>query len=142
MAFPILGVLTAITGIIERVIPDPQAAAAAKIKMFELVQSGDLKELEANLQIALAQVATNNAEAMSGDGFARRWRPFIGWTCGAAFAYNFVLLPLMVFVTTVIFGVDPKLLPTSLDLAAMLPVLFGMLGLSGMRSFERSQGKA
>ena len=142
MAFPILGVLSAIGPLIERFIPDPQKAAEAKIKMFELAQAGELKELEANLQIALAQVATNSAEAASGDAFARRWRPFIGWTCGAAFAYNFVLLPLLVFVATVMFGVDAKLIPPSLDLATMLPVLLGMLGLGGMRTFERSQGKA
>jgi len=142
VAFPILGVISAVSDIIGRFIPDPQKAAEAKLKMLEMAQAGDLKELEANLQIAVAQVAANSAEAASGDSFARRWRPFIGWTCGVAMAYNFVLLPLLVFVSTVWFGVDAKLIPPSMDLATMLPVLLGMLGLGGMRSFERSQGKA
>ena len=141
MAFPIIGVLGALSGIIEKIIPDPAAAAEVKLRLAELAAKGEGDVLAANLQIPLAQVGLNTAEAQ-GNWFQKGWRPFVGWTCGAAFAYNFVVLPLLVFTATVLFGVEPKLMPPSLDLATMLPVLFGMLGLGGMRSFERSQGKA
>lgn len=138
MAFPILGVLGAITGIIEKLIPDPQKAAEAKIKLFELAQAGDLKELEANLQIAIAQTEVNKVEAESPGWFRGGWRPFVGWTCGGAFALNFVILPLLNWFGTA-FGFP---VPPALDLSEMLPVLLGMLGLGGMRSFERVKGKA
>jgi len=138
MAFPILGVLGAITGIIEKLIPDPQKAAEAKIKLFELAQAGDLKELEANLQIAIAQTEVNKAEAQSPGWFRGGWRPFVGWVCGGAFALNFVLLPLLNWGASILnFPTPPPL-----DLAEMLPVLLGMLGLGGMRSFERVRDKA
>ena len=51
-------------------------------------------------QLALAQVSLNKAEAESGSIFKGGWRPFIGWVCGIAFAYHFVLQPLLVFVLT------------------------------------------
>ena len=138
MAFPILAVLPIIGDLIAKIIPDPQKAAEAKIKLFELAQAGDLKELEANLGIALAQVEVNKAEAQSPGWFRGGWRPFVGWTCGGAFALNFVVLPLLNwFATLWSFPVPPPL-----DLAEMMPVLLGMLGLGGMRSFERIRGKA
>jgi len=138
MAFPILAVLPIIGDLISKVIPDPQKAAEAKIKLFELAQAGDLKELEANLQIALAQTEVNKAEAQSPGWFRGGWRPFVGWTCGGAFALNFVLLPLLNWAAT-LFQLP---VPPPLDLTEMLPVLLGMLGLGGMRSFERVKGKA
>jgi hypothetical protein len=145
MPFPILGVLGAVGELLGKFIPDPQKAAEAKLKLAEMAMNGELKELEANLQIAMAQVQLNTAEANSPTtgGLAvlqKGWRPFIGWTCGAAFAYNFVLLPLMTFFAVVVFGYKGAM-PPALDLATMLPVLLGMLGLGGMRSFERAKGK-
>ena len=139
MPFPLLGVLGIVSDVISKIIPDPQAAAAAKIKLFELTQAGELKELDANLQIALAQLDVNKAEALGGP-YRGGWRPFIGWTCGVAFAFNYVLLPLSQSVA--LYLGFKGLLPAPLDVATMMPVMMGMLGLGGMRSFERSQGKA
>ena len=139
MPFPLLGVLGIVSDVIGKIIPDPQAAAAAKIKLFELTQAGELKELDANLQIALAQLDVNKAEAQGG-AYRGGWRPFIGWTCGIAFAFNYVLLPLSQSVA--LYLGFKGLLPAPLDVATMMPVMMGMLGLGGMRSFERAQGKA
>lgn len=138
MAFPIVGVLAAIVPIIERLFPNPQVAAEAKLKMFELQLSGGLKELEANLSVALAQLDVNKEEAKAGP-YRGGWRPFIGWTCGAAFAFNFVLLPISHAVAIYIEFVGT--LPQPLDMATMMPVMLGMLGLGGMRSFEKSNGQ-
>lgn len=139
MAFPLLGVLGIVSDVIGKLIPDPQAAAAAKIKLLELAQAGDLKELDANLQIALAQLKVNEAEAQGGP-YRGGWRPFIGWTCGVSFAFNYVVLPLAQSVALYL-GFTGKL-PAPLDVATMMPVMMGMLGLGGMRSFERAKGKA
>ena len=145
MPFPLLGVLGIVSEVISKVIPDPQAAAQAKIRMIELAQAGDMKELEANLQIALAQTEVNKAEALTGNWFRAGWRPATGWVCALAFAYSYLLLPIGTFLVHT-FGTADMVINLakmpSLDLQTMMPVLLGMLGLGGMRSFERSKGKA
>ena len=86
----------------------------------------------------LAQVEVNKAEAESGSVFKGGWRPFIGWVCGAAFAYHFVLQPFIVFGVTVA-GVQVPELPT-FDMGSLMTVMMGMLGLGGLRSYEKKQG--
>jgi hypothetical protein len=88
------------------------------------------------MKIALAQLDVNKEEAKAGT-YRGGWRPFIGWVCGTAFAYNFVLLPLLSWVALIASIPVP---PAAFDLTVMLPVLLGMLGLGGMRSFEKSKG--
>jgi len=140
MAFPILGVLAAVVPIIERIWPDPAKAAEAKIELFKLQQSGELAQLSADLQLALGQLEINKIEAGQAGIFKGGWRPFVGWTCGGAFAWNFVLLPIANWVAIVVFGYIGKM-PPSLELSVMLPVLLGMLGLGYYRSSERKAGK-
>ena len=86
----------------------------------------------------LAQIEVNKAEAESGSVFKGGWRPFIGWVCGAAFAYHFVLQPLILFGVTVA-GVQIPELPT-FDMTSLMTVMMGMLGLGGLRSYEKKQG--
>jgi len=139
MAFPIIGVLAAVVPIIERLWPDPQKAAEAKLRLFEMQQSGELASLDAEVRTALAQLEINKEEAKAGP-FRGGWRPFIGWTCGTAFAWNFVLLPVGNWALAVAgIMVVP---PPTLGLEVMMPVLLGMLGLGGMRSLERLKDKA
>jgi hypothetical protein len=89
-------------------------------------------------QLALAQIEVNKAEAGSASVFKGGWRPFIGWTCGVAFAYHFVIQPLILFGVTVA-GVPVPELP-SFDMGALMTVLMGMLGLGGLRTFEKTKG--
>ena len=86
----------------------------------------------------LAQVEVNKAEAESGSVFKGGWRPFIGWVCGAAFAYHFVLQPLILFGVTVA-GVQIPDLPT-FDMGSLMTVMMGMLGLGAMRTYEKKAG--
>jgi len=86
-------------------------------------------------EIALSQIEVNKAEAASGSLFKGGWRPFIGWVCGFAFAYHFVLQPLIVFGVTAA-GVDMPALP-EFDMGSLLTVMMGMLGLGGLRSVEK-----
>ena len=83
----------------------------------------------------LAQVEVNKAEAASGSVFKGGWRPFIGWVCGAAFAYHFVLQPFILFGVAVA-GVSIPELP-SFDMGSLMTVMMGMLGLGGLRSVEK-----
>ena len=86
----------------------------------------------------LAQIAVNKEEAASGSIFKGGWRPFIGWVCGIAFFYHFVCQPIIVFVLT-IFGVSIVNLP-EFEMNTLLTVLGGMLGIGGLRSYEKSKG--
>ncbi len=89
-------------------------------------------------QLALAQIEVNAAEAASGSLFKGGWRPCIGWICGIAFGYHFVLQPFIVLRVAMV-GVDiPELL--SFDMNTLLTVLGGMLGIGGLRSYEKSKG--
>jgi len=89
-------------------------------------------------EIALARIEVNKTEAQSASNFRAGWRPFIGWVCGTAFAYHFVLQPFMIFGLNV-FEVNIEPLP-ELDMAALLTVLGGLLGLGGLRTVEKMNG--
>jgi len=91
-------------------------------------------------QIAMAQIEVNKAEAASGSIFKGGWRPFIGWVCGIAFAYHFILQPTLVFILTAA-GVALPDLP-EFDMGTLLPVLGGMLGIGGLRTYEKQKGLA
>lgn len=120
--------------LLERLFPDPTQRSAAQLELLKMQQSGELAVIAAESEIAKAQIAVNQVDAQSEDKFARRWRPFIGWVCGIAFAYHFVLQPLMAFIL-VNSGQDVKL--PDFDMDVLNTVLWGMLGLGGMRTVER-----
>lgn len=126
--------------IIDKIFPDKTQADQAKAALALAQQQGELQEMQQVFDNAKAQLAVNQVEAASTSIFVAGWRPFIGWVCGAAFTYAFVLQPLMVFVAT-IYGHPLKDLP-ALDSAGIMPVLLGMLGLGGMRSYEKVKGAA
>jgi hypothetical protein len=81
-------------------------------------------------EIALAQISVNKAEASAGT-FRGGWRPAVGWVCALGFGVNFLISPIAAG-----FGF---IVPQA-DVSTMMPVLMGLLGLGGMRSFEKSKG--
>jgi len=88
--------------------------------------------------IAMAQIEVNKVEAASNSIFKGGWRPFIGWVCGTAFAYHFVIQPLLVFILTYAGHPVPEL--PEFDMASLMTVLGGLLGLGGLRTFEKYKG--
>jgi hypothetical protein len=88
--------------------------------------------------IAMAQIDVNKVEAASNSIFKGGWRPFIGWVCGTAFAYHFVLQPLLIFVMTYLGYPVPEL--PEFDMASLMTVLGGLLGLGSLRTFEKYKG--
>jgi hypothetical protein len=125
--------------IIDKAVPDPQAAADAKLRALEMAQKGELAVLDADLRLALGQLEVNKAEATT-DMFRGGWRPAVGWTCVAGLAYNFVVQPLLPWTVAVFGGTVPPL--PEIDNETLLVLLTGMLGLGGLRTFERIKGKA
>lgn len=97
------------------------------------------QQLAAAVAMVQGQLEINKAEATSSSTFVSGWRPFVGWVCGAAFAWNWIGLPVSMFVLTYL-GKPMQLAPA--DLSEMMPVLLGMLGLGAMRSFEKTKGVA
>jgi len=120
--------------VLERIFPDPKDRLDAQTKLMELQQTGELAELAASTDLAKGQMAINLEEAKSDSLFVSGWRPFIGWICGAAFAYHFILQPLIAFCFAAAgHSID---LP-DFDMNALYTVLAGMLGLGTMRSVEK-----
>lgn len=89
---------------------------------------------------AMAQAEVNKTEAAHRSLWVAGWRPMIGWTCGIALAWHFVLAPVTLFAAAWA-GVSLPALP-EFDMGSLMTVLLGMLGLGGMRSFEKAKGLA
>ena len=132
-------IVPAITQVLDKIIPDPQAAADAKLKALELAQKGDLAALDAELRLALGQLEVNKAEATT-DMFRGGWRPAVGWVCVVGLAYQFVLQPVLPWLVA-LFGAQVPPLP-AIDNETLMVLLTGMLGLGGLRTIERVKGKA
>ena len=99
------------------------------------------KQEKAELITAInkAQLEVNKVEAGHTSRFVSGWRPFTGWVCSFALLYHFILQPLLTFVLYT-FG-NEIVLPT-FDMGTLTTVLLGMLGLGGMRSFEKVKRSA
>lgn len=134
---PFLDVLTPIVSKILDFIPDPAKKAEAQLKLQTELDANSQALLNALTAVDKAQAETNTEEAKSLNLFVAGARPFIMWVCGASFAWVFVLQPMLSFA----FAAAGKaiVLPT-LDMGQMMPVLLGILGLGGYRSWEKSQG--
>lgn len=125
--------------IFDQVFPDPKAAADAKLKVLEMQQAGELAVLDADLKIALAQAGINAEEAKSPALFVSGWRPFIGWCCGIGLAYVFLLYPLFTWWAALY---RPAFVPPVLVVDHLFELVTAMLGLGGLRTFEKLKGVA
>jgi hypothetical protein len=133
MAFdPVSAALDLGGKLIERLWPDPTKQDAAKLELLKLQQSGELAQITGQLEI-------NKVEAANSSVFVSGWRPFIGWCCGAGCAWNWILLPALTFLFAA-FGHPVQMYPA--DLGEMMPLLLGMLGIGGLRTFEKIKGVA
>ena len=113
--------------LIDKLIPDPVAQDAARLELLKLQQSGELAAM-------LAQTDVNKVEAASGSVFVAGWRPAIGWVCALAMAYQYLVRPFLV-------AFNPVLAFPGLD-DNLWQLLAGMLGLGGLRTFEKVNGVA
>lgn len=133
--FPLLDILSPIISKVLDYIPDPAKKAEAQLKLqqdLEAHQEAILKVMQASDQ---GQDAVNEAEAKSGDKFAMDWRPLVGWVCACAFAWAYVVQPIVVF-TLVEIHPDRVVHLPSIDFSSMSTVLMGMLGLAGMHTYK------
>ena len=139
MGFPLLDIVGIGAKLIDKLIPDPKAKAEAIQKLKELEQAGDLAQLNADLAVMNAQSDINKIEAASPDRFVAGWRPFIGWVCGSALAVQLVLMPLGMWGSSLAGHPVPA---PKMDTELLTTMVISMLGLGGMRSFEKFKGVA
>jgi hypothetical protein len=132
-------VINAAVGIIDKVIPDPAQKAAAQLQILQLQQTGELDQLKAQVDLALSQQDVNKIEAASPSFFKSGWRPFVGWVCASGLAVQFLVAPIGVWMAGLM-G-HPTQFP-NLDLGTLMTLLFGMLGLGAMRSYDKKAGTA
>jgi hypothetical protein len=128
--FPLLEALTPIVSKVLDLIPDPNARQKAQMEM-----QAQLVQLAADQ--AAQQSKVNEVEAASSSLFVSGWRPFIGWVCGAAFAWNYALFPMVAWVVAC-FGHSVPLRPV-MD-GNLMELTLGMLGMGALRSFDKFQG--
>ena len=124
------GLLPIVGDVLDRFFPNKEARAQAQREIEER-----LTNHLANID--LAQIQVNQQEAAHRNLFVAGWRPFVGWSCGLALFYTYLAQPVITFVLMQQ-GQYVDLPPVYLG--AMMPVLLGMLGLGGLRSWEKARG--
>ena len=129
--------------LIDRLWPDKEKYARereiAELELLKLTQAERMQDKANEVQIALAQIDVNKEEAKTGSLFIGGWRPGIGWVCALSYAYAFLVGPLVTQISTA-YGYNFPLPPIDMD--NMLYVLGGLLGLGGLRTFEKVKGIA
>jgi hypothetical protein len=126
-------ILPIVMDVVGRFLPEDKEARAKAERAVKAQLTTHLAKID------IAQLGINKQEAAHRSIFVAGWRPFIGWTCGVALAYTYVIQPILIFGL----GQAGHLvsLPT-MDIGEMMPVLMGILGLGGLRTFEKYKGMA
>lgn len=120
--------------LLDKLIPDPEARAKAQIELMKSSRGLDLEELRLAITADQSQTAINQQEAANPNLFVSGWRPFIGWVCGIAFAYHFILQPLLAFALA---NAGQLVFLPEFDMQELSTVLMGILGLGGLRTIEK-----
>ena len=129
MALPFIdAILDVVRGPLDKLIPDKNQKIALEHEVTMAVLSSGLSQMEVNKQ-----------EAAHRSVFVAGWRPAVGWVCAGALAWHFVLFDLAAWLQIAFFPETPAL-PALQGTSELITVLFSMLGLGGLRSFEKLKG--
>ena len=119
-------------GVINRIWPDASEAERGKLTLA-------LAQLNAELELSKAQTTVNAAEASNSSILVSGWRPAVGWCCVTALAYQYIIYPLLLWMMVF----NPDLIPPKPIVSDILmELLFGMLGMGTLRSWEKIKGVA
>ena len=117
--------------LLNRFIPDPAEKAAAELELVKMAADGELKQVIAQLEI-------NAKEAMHPSIWVAGWRPYFGWVGGTAFAYVGIIRPLLHWIALI----KGWPAPPEIDTEFLWVVVSGLLGIGGLRTFEKKSGVA
>jgi hypothetical protein len=141
MGFDITGLGSAfdfVSNIVDKIFPDKDKADQVKLEMLKLQQAGEFKVADQAFELAKGQLDINKAEAQNPNLFVSGWRPAAGWVCVAAYAFNYLLLPLANWGARWIDANAPVIV--ALETGELTTLLFGMLGIGGLRTIEKFKG--
>lgn len=116
--------------LLDKIIPDKDARAKAQ---EELLRTANDQEF----QLALAQIEVNKEEAKSENLFKSGWRPAIGWICVFGLAYNFVIYNFLLWLVA---SLHLQVSPPPLMSDILMELVFALLGLGGLRTYEKVKG--
>lgn len=128
----ITSLVAPVSGLLDKFIEDKDQRAMLAHEIATLA------EKQAQEQI-VEQIKTNQIEAAHQSMFVAGWRPAVGWVCALAMLLNFILIP-FINLGMEFAGQDIRL--DLIEMDTMMPVLLGMLGLGGMRSYEKARNVA
>jgi hypothetical protein len=126
---PITAIANVVGSAIDKIWPDKTEAEKGKLALL-------LQEMTLNVQPVLKQIEVNIEEAKHQSLFVSGWRPFIGWVCGSALAYYYILQPLLVWLFS-IWEIQTRM--PRLDSGDLMTILLGMLGLGAFRTYEKTK---
>lgn len=115
--------------LISRFFPDKTEAARVEAEFLRMAAEGELRQVIAQLEI-------NAREAQHASIWVAGWRPFFGWAGGAGFVYATILQPMLTWWA----NIEGWPAPPSLNLDLLWVVVTGMLGIGGLRTFEKAKG--
>lgn len=118
--------------LLDKIIPDKDAREKAQFELIKASQDQDF-------QLNLGQLKINEVEAANPSLFVSGWRPFVGWTCATSFALHFVIFPILNFFLVLN---SYKEVVLSFDMTTLMTVLGGLLGIGGLRTYEKIKGVA
>jgi|TARA_R110000803_G_scaffold51439_2_gene106321 hypothetical protein len=118
-----------VTGLLDKFIEDKDQKSALAHEIATMSQKYAQES-------ALAQIEINKVEAASDSLFVSGWRPATGWVCVLGMTGNFLIIPFTNFLMALL---DVPVVVPLIPLDTMLPVLLGMLGLGGLRTFEKTR---
>ncbi|WP_417463207.1 3TM-type holin [Kordiimonas sp.] len=129
MGLPLIDtILDVVRGPLDKLIPDKNQKMQLEHEVTMAVLGSGLSQMQVNKQ-----------EAAHRSVFVAGWRPAVGWVCAASLAWHFVLYDLAAWVQLAFFADTPPL-PALSGTGELVTVLFSMLGLGGLRSFEKLKG--
>jgi hypothetical protein len=115
--------------LLDRFVPDPDKKREAEMELVRMAADGELKQVIAQLEI-------NAREAAHPSVFVAGWRPFFGWAGGVGFVYATIGQPMLAWAA----AIHGWPVPPALNLDLLWVVITGMLGIGGLRTFEKSRG--
>lgn len=124
-------IIPLIGSLIDKAIPDADAANKAKAELAMMQAKGEL-------DLMLGQIEINKVEAQHSSVFVSGWRPAVGWICAAALGYEFIAMPLFAW-ASLNFGWQS---PPHLVMDGLMELVLAMLGVAGLRTFEKYKGVA
>ena len=128
---PILSaILPVAETVIDRLVPDKNAKSKAMREMEKAL-------VDAHAKGMLGQLEINKVEAGHRSIFVAGWRPMCGWICAAALGFHFIVAPVVQWAGTI--GGWHLPIP-EFDMSSLMTILLGMLGIGGLRTYEKQKG--